>query len=496
MPVKSRRTILALTGTFLWLCGVLSQPQAALAQDATPLEQVRALVQPGVVYEDITWTARIYDRSNKGFLSNFDKKGAPVQTFTVTFRCTGFIVNPTGFVVTAGHCLQYDLEGRTDDPKGALVDAAAQWAYTSRAYYLNENLSLKKIREFAAKSYQPRGINTSTPRPSPVVAYGVAVSGLPSGKPLPARLVGLQKFEVGDVALLKIEGENLPTLELAPQQEIEVGTQVVAVGYPASVDLVTDATFDPSFKSGDISNIRTIQSGLLTVYEINADVSGGMSGGPAVDLQGRVIGVNSFGIRGETGAFNFIRPVSSVAEILADEGVQNEIGDLNQVYRQGVTAYFARDRERAMQLLTQVLDQVPSHELAQEFRAKAAQLPVSPPAAEGFPFGLAAGIAGIALVLLGGGFVLARRRRSASRVAQEVASPPSMAGSESATREASIVTIPELQVPVAPDGRRVVPEQEHESLAQAPLGRRFCPECGNSVGESAKFCERCGNTLS
>ena len=65
---------------------------------------------------------------------------------------------------------------------------------------------------------------------------------------------------------------------------MQVGQDIVAIGYPASVDEVTDPDLHPSFKAGQVSSVKTRGQGLLTVYELSAAVSGGMSGGPTVDM--------------------------------------------------------------------------------------------------------------------------------------------------------------------------------------------------------------------
>jgi len=57
--------------------------------------------------------------------------------------------------------------------------------------------------------------------------------------------------------------------------------------------------------------------------EVNADISGGMSGGPTVNANGEVIGVNSFTISGEEQAFNFITDTRDLNRFLQQNGVGN-----------------------------------------------------------------------------------------------------------------------------------------------------------------------------
>ena len=470
-PVQVHRVVACVV--FIAILGLIHSADArAQEPETTPLEQVQALVQPGIVYESITYSAVIRDVVDcRNCILN---KGRP---FSLSYQCSGFFINPEGYVATAGHCVEWDDEVRT-----ALISKATIWA--ARTGFYGRGVKLSQIRSFAYDDYRLKDKQRSV-----VVAYGVAASGLPTGQALPARVLGLQGFESTDVALLKIEGNDLPALELAPDSDVAVGTEVVSVGYPASVDLVADETFDPSFKDGTISSVKTIGNGLLEVYEISAAVSGGMSGGPTVNRDGQVIGVNSFGIRGEPQAFNFVRPASAVAEFASDKGVDNEVGDVNAAYREGLEAYFAGDRATALQKLDEVLELVPSHELAQAYRADAARLPesesaeaTSPTASDdgGTPLGLILGLVLGALVLAGAiaAAVLLQRRRSVA---------PAGAPGRGSTPTATSSPEPPLPMAATP------PATERPRQV---TGQRFCPQCGAPNASGAKFCESCGHQLS
>jgi hypothetical protein len=64
----------------------VAAPAQAAKPATTPLERVSALVQPSIVYLETTFTARVYDNFNHGFVRD--------AAFEVGYRCSGFFVNP------------------------------------------------------------------------------------------------------------------------------------------------------------------------------------------------------------------------------------------------------------------------------------------------------------------------------------------------------------------------------------------------------------------
>ena len=98
------------------------------------------------------------------------------------------------------------------------------------------------------------------------------------------------------------------------------GTAVTSVGFPGSVQSVVDASrVRASFKTGSVSSQQISELGVPRT-EINADLSGGMSGGPTVDALGNVVGINSSKIVGDQ-AFNFITDASDLHGWLTAKGV-------------------------------------------------------------------------------------------------------------------------------------------------------------------------------
>src|SRR5262245_46120630 len=166
---------------------------ASAADDTgSPLERVNAYVQPSVVYEGVEWTGYIYDKFNKQYLNDG-------QSFTLNTQCTGFVVNPDGYIATAGHCV---------DPKGEILNLfiaqAARWAINND-YYADKSLTVNRIVAF--DDYRVEGLNTKNRGPDRkiTVAWAATASGLDASQQKNARVIDFQPFDKGDAALLKVE---------------------------------------------------------------------------------------------------------------------------------------------------------------------------------------------------------------------------------------------------------------------------------------------------
>ena len=90
-----------------------------------------------------------------------------------------------------------------------------------------------------------------------------------------------------DLALLKIEATDLPTLELSDSSNLKQGQLVLAFGSPLG--------FDNSVSMGVVSSVaRQLDPDSPTIYvQTDAAINPGNSGGPLVDTNGRVVGINT-----------------------------------------------------------------------------------------------------------------------------------------------------------------------------------------------------------
>lgn len=135
-------------------------------------------------------------------------------------------------------------------------------------------------------------------------------------KEYPAKVVGTDPST--DLALLKIDAEDLPAIELGNSEAIEVGEWVLAVGNPFNLNSTVTAGI-VSAKGRNI-NIVNNQFPIESFIQTDAAINPGNSGGALVDLQGQLVGINT-AIASKTGSYSgygFAIPVNMVAKIVKD----------------------------------------------------------------------------------------------------------------------------------------------------------------------------------
>jgi serine protease Do len=137
---------------------------------------------------------------------------------------------------------------------------------------------------------------------------------LPDERAFRATLVGADRFS--DLAVLKIDGTNLPVVPLGDSGRLVVGETVVAIGSPLWIE------GGPTVTAGVVSGLgRSMEDpGLPTLHNLiqtDAAINAGNSGGPLLDLAGQVIGINTAVIASAHG-IGFAIAVNTAKPILAE----------------------------------------------------------------------------------------------------------------------------------------------------------------------------------
>jgi Do/DeqQ family serine protease len=133
-----------------------------------------------------------------------------------------------------------------------------------------------------------------------------------------AKLVGTDPSS--DIAVLKIDAKGLPFMLYGNSDEVKIGQWVLALGYPLNLEAtVTAGIVSAKGRTLEI-NRRQSNTPVESFLQTDAAVNPGNSGGPLVNTDGKLIGINS-AIASPTGSYagySFTIPVNIVKKIIAD----------------------------------------------------------------------------------------------------------------------------------------------------------------------------------
>ena len=154
-----------------------------------------------------------------------------------------------------------------------------------------------------------------------------------------AEVIGFD--ELSDVVLLKIDGENLPTLTMGSSEPLKVGQWVLAIGAPFGFDYTVTAGI-VSAKGRSLPD-----SNYVPFLQTDVAINPGNSGGPLFNLDGEVVGINAqiYSRTGSYSGLSFAVPIDlalNIVEQLKDTGevvrgwlgvyIQEITGDLSESF--------------------------------------------------------------------------------------------------------------------------------------------------------------------
>ncbi|MGY0501359.1 S1C family serine protease [Nocardia sp. FBN12] len=144
------------------------------------------------------------------------------------------------------------------------------------------------------------------------------------GTRVPAQIVG--RDPKTDLAVLKVEAKNLTVANLGKSADVQVGDDVLAVGSPLGLSkTVTSGIVSALHRPVKLAGEGSDTNAVIDAVQTDAAINPGNSGGALVDMEGRVVGINT-AIRSETGGsvgLGFAIPVdvmTTVTQTLIRDG--------------------------------------------------------------------------------------------------------------------------------------------------------------------------------
>ena len=281
-----------------------------------------------------------------------------VVTEPIQEHGTGFLITADGYLVTNGHVVQPYYEPNESELRGKLLRQAIEQACVPAN--LPEKQRRSAVNSLATRLAKSANVEVKKSLTVILPNREIFVADVKAYSPPLAERSGKQVAagrgpvtESGkDVAILKIDARNLPTLALGDSDRVQLGQPIHLLGFPGVVMyhdfLDRRSAVEASITSGQISSVKRDARG-APVIQTDAAASWGNSGGPAVNDEGQVVGVLTFisltsdatqAIQG----FNFLVPANIVREFARTAGADlGAASPFNAVWHDAVDRFRRKD---------------------------------------------------------------------------------------------------------------------------------------------------------
>ena len=347
---------------------------------------VRYYISEGYISQNDYWPYMIYFMSTNMIDYAYYTGNNYTEYMSTGATGTGFIITPDGYMVTNAHVVTSDEEEiKYYFSRQGLSNAAIAFANEFEAdlrregYFMNDDEWMSIANAYYdLMTYSMSIQNLSTD-------HYCFMGNVQPGADISTKGLRLNLRKIGkpstseDVAILKLDGSNFPTVPLGDDNELRTGDQIYAMGYPgiattSGVVEAPSAMQEPTMTQGIVSSKKTWHDG-GAIIQHDAAIDNGNSGGPLFNAAGEVVGVNTFKLRnaqGETVAgMYFSVPISTIKIYLNELNIKPEESKFTADFKAALAAYNDENYEKAMDLLRGINDTNPGYPVVQELLADA-----------------------------------------------------------------------------------------------------------------------------
>jgi len=320
-------------------------------------EELVDLVKPSVVriVQTVKFEAEIpafgidLDNRSVEFLSDYESLPIELET---PIMGSGFVINPDGYILTNAHVVSDETIKRyvLAEIIGKVVTVEAYDMDPAKLAELGKDeqaltdLGDKVYREVAAKTNFKidKKIVVINPTSKDESMEELLKNGFP------AEIVRVNdnfSDDNRDVAVIKIEENNLPAVKLAASQEFNVGAKIYVFGFPSTAEFNRKNFIEPTFSQGVISAIKESDNKDFKILQFDAKVSQGSSGSPMIDDNGEAIGIVTYQTQGDLQSgdnFAFSIPMEVGEKFLEDVSVESIPGEYGAHFKAALV--LARDK--------------------------------------------------------------------------------------------------------------------------------------------------------
>ena len=271
---------------------------------------------------------------------------------------SGFLITPDGYLVTNGHVIQIFHEQNEDklqlqlfhDALDALgffdLQAVQRWQGGGGgevpALTMDKRMQLvTRLLPYARITLDKEltvYLQNWQSFPAEVKEYSPPIQPFTGRFSIPGTTWATGK----DVAILKIEGRDLPTLKIGDSDRMQLGDNVFVAGYPGGASfndyLKPRAPMQASFTRGQISSLKVDVKG-SRLLQSDAAITYGNSGGPMLNERGEVVGIATMTTEDRQG-FGYAVPTSVITEFVRAAGISPAQGTFDRAWKDALDAYY------------------------------------------------------------------------------------------------------------------------------------------------------------
>lgn len=244
----------------------------------------------------------------------------PVDEYTTG---SGFIVSEDGYILTNSHVIS------DQEIKRKIISQTAENAILEASFFSmnfgNETTEPEKFEDYAKRIDEYLLREGTFNFEEKVVVLDPSSKGEKTldliAEGFPVTIVSVNgnfQQDKKDIALIKIDQKNLPTLPLGNSDSIERGQKIGVFGFPQAAELNDKKMLESTFTQGVVSAIKESENKDFKIIQTDAKISEGSSGSPLLNEQGQVIGMITYqtskseGVGGDN--FAFAIPINVVKE--------------------------------------------------------------------------------------------------------------------------------------------------------------------------------------
>lgn len=438
---------------------------------------------------------------------------------------SGFIITEDGYVVTNAHIVKKsedelkeqmaieaggdqlldDLAALEEGLGTTLSDELADRFMAAAADVYAQYLTVSKVSD-ETSMYM---IN-----PDGGLSDAMAAEVIEAGDP-----IDMMEDTGKDVAILKVNERNLPTVAVGDDTNLRDGEQVYALGYPAVATFGYEFDPDkvsPTLTQGTISSLKTMKGG-WKVIQTDASISDGSSGSPLLNAKGEAIGVNTFSALQENEAtgeiefaegYNYAMPSSVVKEFLSKANVNPAIGPLTTKYREAIDLFNEEHYSAARDKFKQVQDTNGDFPYVKEYIEKSTSNIDAGKDKSTFPIPMWLMIVGavgiIVIIVLVVILLMKKKSGGAPGTAGAEKTQPSAPGPAQQTAPAATEPVApeppatktvEMEAPAAAEPQAPPAKAEEAATGEGETEEKshFCSKCGHELKPDDEFCSGCGH---